>query len=346
MRRVPTNPAVSAELVPMFKRHLELCKVKPGEAVVAFTNTMTNPSYAAALLSAASFVGAEAYQIVVPSDSDWTRSKSIIDAWKSADLVVGMLQSSDVQWIYSDAHNEALDAGTRTLMVEEPEDILLRLFPDEEIRGRGEAGAKILGPGKTLRMTSDAGTDLVVSKVGRKAAAQYGVSDVPGRWDHWPSGMVSTAPIEESAEGTLVIDEGDVLLPIGRYAESRVSLTLREGRVLAIEGGTDARLMRDYFEAAGDDRAYLISHIGWGNEHRASWNAFGLRNWEGGGVMDVEGYYGNVLIAFGSNFFRNLGGANHVGFHFDVPTRNHSFWVDDVQVLDRGRFVLPQLVRE
>jgi 2,5-dihydroxypyridine 5,6-dioxygenase len=344
MRRVSTNPSVAGELVPLFKRHLELCKVKPGESFLAFTNTQTNPNYAAAMLGAAGMLGADAYQITVPANNDWMESRAIIEAWKAADFVVGLLQSTNTHWIYSDAHNEALDAGTRTLMVEEPEDILERLFPDEGIRRRGEAGAKILEPGKSIRITSDAGTDLTVSKVGRKAAVQYGISDVAGRWDHWPSGMISTAPIENSAEGTLVIDEGDVLVPLGRYVDSPVKVTFHEGRAQGFEGGADARLMRDYFEAGGDDGAYLLSHLGWGNEHRARWSAIGLRFWEGGGVMDAESFYQNVLIAFGSNFFRNLGGDNHAAFHFDIPMRNNSLWVDDVQVLDHGRFVREELV--
>jgi 2,5-dihydroxypyridine 5,6-dioxygenase len=59
--------------------------------------------------------------------------------------------------------------------------------------------------------------------------------------------------------------------------------------------------------------------------------------------MDVESYYGNMLIAFGANFMRTLGGENRAPFHFDIPTRNHSIWVDDLQVLDRGNFVIPEL---
>jgi hypothetical protein len=62
--------------------------------------------------------------------------------------------------------------------------------------------------------------------------------------------------------------------------------------------------------------------------------------------MDAEAFYENVLIAFGQNFFRNLGGENRAAFHFDIPMRNHSFWVDDIQVLDRGKFVPPQLVKQ
>jgi 2,5-dihydroxypyridine 5,6-dioxygenase len=343
MRRIPTNERVGAELVPLFRRHLELCKVRPGETVLSFTNTMTNPAYASALFGACLDIGAEVFQVTVPSNNDWLRSRTIVETWKSVDMAVGMLASMETHWIYSDAHNEALEAGTRTLMIEEPEDVLRRLFPTDEVRARVEAGGRLMERARTLRVTSDAGTDLVLSKEGRQAGTQYGISDSPGRWDHWPSGMVSTAPVEGSAEGTLVIDEGDILLALGRYVNAPIRCTLRDGRVVNMEGGADARLLRDFFEGASDERAYIVSHIGWGAEHRARWNLVGLRYWEGGGVMDAESYYGNMLIAFGANFFRNLGGQNHTDFHLDIPTRNHSLWLDDVQIIDRGRFLIPEL---
>jgi len=343
MRRVPTNPAVGAELVPLFTRHLELCRVTPKETVLGFTNTLTNPSYAAALLGACGVIGADYFQITVPAGDAWHQSRAVVDSWKAADLVVGLHDGSGLGWLFSDAHNEALDAGTRTLMIEQPEDILRRLFPTEQLRTRGLAGQRLLEPATTIRIASVAGTDLTMSKAGRPAFVQYGVSDIPGRWDHWPSGQVAIAPIEDSTEGVLVLDIGDVLMDLGRYVQSPVHITFHEGRATKIEGGTDARLMRDYLESAHDPRAFQLSHIGWGTEDRARWETIGTRYWEAGGIIDTESFYGDMLIAFGRNFFRNLGGANRVPLHLDIPTRNHSFWVDDVQVLDGGKFLRPEL---
>lgn len=51
---------------------------------------------------------------------------------------------------------------------------------------------------------------------GRKAMYQCGIADEPGRWDHWPSGLVTCAPLEDSAEGVYVVEPGDVLLPLKR----------------------------------------------------------------------------------------------------------------------------------
>ena len=333
---------LAAELVPLFRRELALCKVREGEAVMVFTNAATNPAYAPAIFGACAELGAEAFELTVPMESGWTRLPAVAEAWARSNMVIATTRPGS-DWLYSAAHSDALEAGARTLMLQEPPDVLRRLFPDPVVRARTAAGERLLGRGTTLRVRSAAGTDLVVSKQGRPAMGQCGVADVPGRWDHWPSGQVVTAPVEGSAEGTLVIDISDILLPLGRYVASPIRCTLHEGRIASIEGGLDARLLSDLLASTQDPNAYVLGHIGWGTEHRALWPEMGSRYRDHGGEMDAESFYGNMLIAFGSNSMRMLGGENRTASHVDVPTRGHSFWVDDVQVLDAGRFALPNL---
>jgi 2,5-dihydroxypyridine 5,6-dioxygenase len=43
-----------------------------------------------------------------------------------------------------------------------------------------------------------------------------------------------------------------------------VRLTMKEGYCVAIEGGIDATLLRDYMASFNDPEAYAMSHIGWG----------------------------------------------------------------------------------
>lgn len=345
MRRVPTNPLVGADLTPMFTEYLRMCGIGAGDSVLAFTNTKSNVAYVSALLAASRHLGAEFLQLTVPSGNGWMDSRAVVEAWKSSTLVVGLLASMDTHWIYSKAHTEALAAGAKTLMIEEPEDVLLRLFPTEEIKRRGAAGAALMDAASTIRVTSKAGTDLTVSKEGRRGTSQYGVSDVPGRWDHWPSAFVSTFPIDHTAQGRLVIDSGDIVIPLQRYVQSPITCEIVDGRIVSMEGeGADARLLRDFFEEARDDRAYLISHIGWGNEDRARWETLGLRFWEGGGVMDAESFYGNMMIAFGASAGGFSDGTNETSFHCDIPCRNHDFYLDDRKIVEEGEFLIPELV--
>lgn len=341
MARLPNHSTALAELTSLFVEELRLCKVQPGETVVAYTDAGFDPVYAEACTLAARILGADTFKLVNPLSRGPLPTGAMLETWKAADMVVGM---STTSWLYSDAHNEALASGTRTLMVGEPIEVLARMFPTEDVRRRAEAGARLLEAGSTIRVTSPAGTDLTMSKKGRKGAAQFGIADVPGRWDHWPSGFAACAPIEDSANGVLVLDHMDAPFKLGRYIESPVTIHIENGRIVSFEGGTDAMLLREFFAAANEEEAYGLSHIGWGAHPKARWNAMNIEfPITGAGVMDLESYEGNMLIAFGSNFVDALGGQRRCAFHIDIPCLRNSFYVDDVEVVREGEIVIEEL---
>jgi 2,5-dihydroxypyridine 5,6-dioxygenase len=242
--------------------------------------------------------------------------------------------------MYSPVHSEALAAGARVLMIQEPPEVLKRMLPTPSVAARGQAGARRMQEARQVRLTSAAGTDLVLRKDGRKGSYQCGVADVPGRWDHWPSGMVYCAPLEESAEGVLVIQRGDVLLGAQCHAQSEVRLTFERGRATRIEGGLDAAHLEAALRAAGDDGAFRVAHAGWGTDPRADWRIVG---------MDSESYYGGVTVGLGRNTFDSpvdhcgLGGQNSSRTHYDLCLRRVSVYLDDCLVLDEGRFIVAAL---
>src|SRR6185295_349665 len=90
-----------------------------------------------------------------------------------------------------------------------------------------------------------------------------------------------TFPNEGSAHGTVVFSPGDiVILPYCRYVVDRVELTVRDGHVVDIQGGLDAKLMHDWLrdgKAGEDDRdPYAVSHLGWGLNPQALWYGLAL----------------------------------------------------------------------
>lgn len=323
----------ATDLVGLFKEELQLCNVKPGETVLCFTDPQfPHPEYVGATLAAASDLGADVFALTAPSGTKIS-ARLAVGAWKTADMVVGMTTTS---WLYTDAHNEALASGTRTLMVHEPVANLRRLFPDEAVIKRTYAGAERIAAAKEIRVTDEAGSDFIMRKDGRKGHAQVGVADRPGRWDHWPSGLVTCAPLEDSAEGIYVIQPGDVLLRLRRHATTAIRMTLREGLITKIEGGYDAVLLRDYLESFDDPEAYRLAHAGWGTEHRADWNTIG---------MDSESFYGSVTVSIGRNMFNakdefsGLGGTNYTMAHFDICCRNKRLYLNGELIVDCGRIV-------
>ncbi|GAH64229.1 unnamed protein product, partial [marine sediment metagenome] len=207
---------------------------------------------------------------------------------------------------------------------------------------RTKLGAKLLEKGKKVHLTSSAGTDLLFDIEGRNAIAQYGASDVPGRWDHWPAGITGVAPIEDKTKGVLVLNTGDIILKLYRYILEPVKFYFENGKIVEIEGSSlDAILIREWFASWNDDKAYIPSHIGWGTEHRAVWST--LSNPGPGGIMDAESFYGGILFGIGANFFQGLGGKNVTAAHIDLCMRSCNFYVDDKLVVENNKIVINEL---
>jgi 2,5-dihydroxypyridine 5,6-dioxygenase len=331
---------LGTDIFQTWRDEFELCKVKPGETVLVFTDAQyPHAGYAGAAMAAARSLGADSFIMQAPSGPmSLLANRFIVEGWKAADMVIPI---TTIPWLYTDAHNEALASGTRTLMVNQDIASLRRLFPDEAVTKRTFAGARRMAAAKEIRITDDAGSDFTFRKDGRKGHAQVGVADRPGRWDHWPSGLVATGPLEDSAEGVYVVSPGDILLGLRRYVTTPIRLTLHEGLITNIEGGSDARLLRDRLESFNDPNAYRWSHAGWGTEHRADWNQIG---------MDSESKYGTVMVSIGRNIFNGtdensgLGGTNYTQVHIDICCRDKNFYLDGEQIVSKdGKIVVPEL---
>jgi hypothetical protein len=73
----------------------------------------------------------------------------------------------------------------------EPVDNLARRFPSPDLRRRVEAGEELLGKASTLRFTNAHGTDVICDLGAYPVITEYGYTDTPGRWDHWPAGFLN-----------------------------------------------------------------------------------------------------------------------------------------------------------
>jgi 2,5-dihydroxypyridine 5,6-dioxygenase len=321
-----------------FEEVLKYCALKKSETVLIFTDTsFPHPSYPTIALHAARKLGADGY-ILMAGNSQNLQDRTIHAAWTNADLILGMsFLPGDYSWMYTDLHNDALAAGARVLMVQEPAGVLVRLMPTRETIRRGVEGAKRMQAAASVRVFSSDGTDLVMSKQGRKGSYQCGFVDSPGRWDHWPSAMVYCAPVEDSTSGDLVVRAGDAIIGMGlwQYAQQEICYTFEEGRITSIKGGADAARVRELLQEAGDDGSFRLAHVGWGLDRRADWSHVG---------MDSESFYGNITVALGRNIFDTpqahcgLGGKNRGKIHFDMCLLEKSMALDNQIVISEGRF--------
>lgn len=342
--RFPITAEIGGDLVGLALAELRLCKVQRRETVVLFTDTRTNPNYVSAFLAAAKELAGSVFEVKIPflplGDGKNNDLTPVIHVLKNADFVID-LSTGGTLYIYGEGLTEVLAGGTRVLQVKAIEDQLRRCFPTEEVRRRTADGAAWLERATDIRLTSTAGANLTMSKKGRKGLTQLGISDEKGRWDSWPSGFLYCAPEEETAKGTLVLDVGDLLVMLGRYISEPIQIEVANGTIKSIDGGVDAVLLKDRLEQANDPEAYIISHIGWGTDHRARWSEIAQRGTEDG-AREVRSTYGNIQIAFGANY--RLGGKNRTMAHEDLILRRARFELDGQVIVDDGR-ILPDDLR-
>ncbi len=329
------------DLISAFERTLRLCNLKPGERVMVYTDHHTPLHYVAAALSAAQRVGAEVFQVTIPMEQGEIRGGAVWDLWHSIDLVIDL--ESVATSVYQPLRVSALAAGVRILRVTQPEDVLLRLPPELEVRDRVRDAEARLRAAREMAVTSPGdgtfpGTELTVNLDGRTAFGLWGAADQPGTWDHWSVAVVVGGANRPRTNGRLVLEIGDVLLQTQRYLSSRVILTIEEGVITRIDGGIDAALLRQWFAAWNDERAYQISHIGWGCDPRADWGRMARK--EAGGIGDAESFAGVFQIAFGRDTSWYIGGGtNDVAAHIDFNCLRHSIALDGRQITETGRFV-------
>lgn len=288
----------------------------------------------AACVEAAAALGAHATRVVL--DADRPVDGALLAGAVDAHLVVYM---TSFTLHYRPEMRTALDAGVRLLAAMQPAPVLQRLPFDAEVRRRVTAGAALLDPAREIRITSAAGTDLVMDKTGRRALAHYGAADRPGQLDFWTAGMVQAAQLEGTLEGRLVLDVGDCCFRLGRFMERPVAIVFEHGRAVAFEGGIDAERIRAVLDEGGDLAAFMAGHMAWGMDARAEWGPHLFSAPDLGGGAHIEAFDGNVQVEIGSNDDVAFGGRNRTAVHLGLCLRRASLWLDGTPVIADGQFV-------
>jgi 2,5-dihydroxypyridine 5,6-dioxygenase len=334
-------------LTEMCVHQLTLSGVHEGEKVVVLSQGSERLDYADAFLAAGQRLGARMYHMrlpaPLPTNGAWAVGETglasnaeAVEALKRADMVVDL-----IFLLFSDEQMAIQAAGVRVLTAVEPAPLLARLMPTKELRERVESAAEILAKAKTMRITSKHGTD-VTYKIGvYPVVDEYGYTDKPGRWDHWPAAFVFTGGADDGVDGQIVLAPGDVLLPFNSYVREPVIYTIEKGLIQDIRGGLDADLIKSYMAGFKDPRGFGMSHVGWGLDHRAQWH--GLTQFPGGMGMELRSFYGNVMFSTGPN--NELGGPNDTACHLDIPMRNCSLFLDDEPIVLDGDVVAKELRR-
>ena len=175
----------------------------------------------------------------------------------------------------------------------------------------------------TAHITTALGTNLRLSLAGREWKKDTGILRGQKAFGNLPAGETYIAPVEDSAEGLLVVDK---CFP-GMLLSEPTRMTFEKGRVTHIEGGAGAEFLRSAFAQHGDS-ARVIAELGIGTNPLARLQ---------GNIITDEKVLGTIHVAVGRSDF--LGGKNVATTHIDGVVSQPTLEIDGKVVIENGKHV-------
>ena len=337
---------VEGKWIDLFAEVFSRCKVAKGDACAVLSETQSRALNVQLAELALQRLGARPFHVVVPTPRQTApvpiRSTGASVALQDMAPAVAALAASTfvadctVEGLMHAAElPQILKGGARVLYISnEHPDVLERLAPSPADEQQVRAGMRLLKDAKVMRVTSPAGTNLQIRVEGARVGGVWGYTEKPGTLSHWPGGLCLAFPKAGSVNGKLVMAPGDLNLTFKRYIEAPVELTVDDDYVTKIVGDSlDAELMREYFAAWGDREAYAVSHVGWGMNARARWDAVALYDKRDINGTEQRAFAGNFLYSTGAN---EVAGRHTLG-HFDLPFRHCTIELDGKGVVKDGK---------
>ena len=113
---------------------------------------------------------------------------------------------------------------------------------------------------RTARVTTALGTDMRY-ELEHPLATMDGVVEKPGDLDAFPPGLFLSVPRDKSASGVAVVDGS--ITQIGRLS-APVTMSFDNGRLVKIDGGSEATRLSNLLESLEDKNAYEFA--AWGRD--------------------------------------------------------------------------------
>lgn len=336
---------IEGKWIDAFCEIFDRCAIKPGDSAAILSETQSRQLNVHLAELALLRLGVRPFHIVMPTPRNPhpvpVRStgastaiggvKPVVTALGQAGFVVDLTIEG---LMHAPETAEILKSGSRILHVsnEHPE-ALERMKPDQALEATVRAATRIVRGARRMIVTSAAGTDLEIDLIGASTVGVWGWTDRPGTLAHWPGGIVVSFPKSGTVSGTLVLDQGDVNLTFKRYLESPVIITVDKDHVVGLEGkGADAEMMRSYLAAWSDREAYAVSHVGFGLNHAARYEALTMYDRRDFNGTELRAVAGNFLFSTGANEFA----GRYTAGHFDLPVMRTTIEVDDIVVVRNG----------
>ena len=259
--------------------------------------------------------------VMIPSDR--SHSSPIPDALESLKRVDAVVAPTTYSISHSPETTEAREqAGTRFLT--------LPGITEEVYRKIGRADAAEIDvfndelyqqvqDAEQVTITTSSGTDVELRLDPERDWHRDGLSaSAPGALSNAPAGEVFVAPLENGAEGRIVIDRWEHLT-----GEHEAFLDVSGGRI--ISHNEAARPLIEHLQDAGPS-GFVVAELGLGT-NRSHEEPIG-------NILHDEKIYGTCHIAFGMN--TSMGGENESSVHEDVVLLEPEITVDGVPLTFPG----------
>ena len=299
--------------------------VKPEDDVLVVCNPVTE-DLGALIRNVAQSEGAEAVLAVLSERDSHAAEppKAVAAAMVASDVVIAPTVQS---LSHTAARKAASDAGVRiATMPGVTEEMLARVMGAEmeELRRRGEAVCAALDAGSEARITCANGSDLRLGLESRSAIVDAGDLSARGAFGNIPCGEGFIAPLEQTAEGTLVVDGS--IAGVGRLQDP-VALTVRDGH-LADAAGAEGEALLELLTVHGDDGTN-VAELGIGTNEEAILT---------GNILEDEKILGTAHVAFGAS--AAIGGTVQVPVHLDCVVLEPTVEVDGEALVRDGELLV------
>jgi leucyl aminopeptidase (aminopeptidase T) len=301
--------------------------VGPADDVVVLCNEPQR-AVAESLLAAAQLAARSARLVVYPPVSRDAEEppQEVASAMDEATVVFAPTTFS---LSHTRARMEATGRGTRiATMPAITEALFARAMPVDyaDLRRAGEELAARLTAASACRVSSAAGTDVLLSLEGRSAVVDDGNLQARGAFGNLPAGEAFLAPVEGSAEGVVVFDGS--LAGFG-LLDRPVRVQIAGGRAVDADGEGGEWLLETL--DAGGAGGRVLAELGIGTNPAAILS---------GNILEDEKVIGTAHLAFGTNL--SFGGDNPAGVHIDGMLLEPTIELDGRPLMRSGALSDPE----
>ena len=247
--------------------------------------------------------------------------ESIADAILNSDVAILVTSRSITHTV---ARRQGTEKGVRIASLPGFNEGMLGsplLVDYEEMAKNTAAMTALLTNAETARVVTPFGTDVTMSLKGRLAQDDNGDYRAKGAFGNLPAGEAYIAPVEGTAEGTIVYDGS--MSGIGLFKEP-IRVTMKQGEATEIAGGKEAAKLEEMLNAAGDSGRNL-AELGVGANKGARLT---------GAVLEDEKVFGTIHFALGDN--STFGGKVEASCHLDGLLTKPDLYLDGRLVIEAG----------